>query len=61
MVEVPHYPFLEMPAYPRSILRTASALNDLLGLGLDLDDLRRSSEVVEGKLNALAEENETFR
>jgi proteasome assembly chaperone (PAC2) family protein len=61
VVEVPHYPFLEMPAYPRSILRTASALNDLLGLGLDLDDLRRSSEVVEGKLNALAEENETFR
>ena len=61
VVEVPHYPFVEMSAYPRSILKTTSALNDLLSLGLDLADLRRAAEAVEGKLNSLAEENETFR
>jgi predicted ATP-grasp superfamily ATP-dependent carboligase len=61
VVEVPHYPFVEMPAYPRSILRTTSALNELLDLGLDLDDLRRSSQIVEDRLNALVEENDTFR
>ncbi len=61
VVEVPHYPFVEMPAYPRSILKTASALNDLLDLGLDLADLRHASEVVEEKLNSLLAENDTFR
>jgi len=61
VVEVPHYPFVDMPAYPKSILRTTSALNELLNLGLDLEDLRRSSDVVTERLNAIAEENETFR
>jgi predicted ATP-grasp superfamily ATP-dependent carboligase len=61
VVEVPHYPFVDMPAYPRSILKTTSALNELLRLGLDLTDLRRSTAVVDERLNALAEENETFR
>jgi len=61
VVEVPHYPFVDMPAYPKSIARTTAALNDLLGLGLDLSDLHRAAEVVDGRLNALMEENETFR
>ncbi|MBM3501072.1 MAG: PAC2 family protein [Armatimonadetes bacterium] len=61
VVDVPHYPFVEMPAYPRSILKTTAALNDLLDLGLDLDDLRRSSATVEERLNALLEDNDTFR
>ncbi len=61
VVEVPHYPFVDMPAYPRSILRTASALNALLELDLELEDLRRSSGVVEARLNALVEENDAFR
>jgi predicted ATP-grasp superfamily ATP-dependent carboligase len=61
VAEVPHYPFVEMPAYPRSILKTTSALNDLLNLHLDLSDLIRAAEAVEAKLNGLAEENEAFR
>ena len=61
VVEVPHYPFVDMPAYPKSILKATSALNQLLDLGLDLDDLRHSSQVVEDRLNALVEENDTFR
>jgi hypothetical protein len=60
VVEVPHYPFVEMPAYPRSILLAAETLCKLTGLPLDLSDLRRSAEVVEERLNTLAQENETF-
>jgi hypothetical protein len=61
VVDVPHYPFVEMPAYPRSILRTTAALNDLLELGLDLVDLRHSSKLVQDRLDALVEENDAFR
>jgi len=61
VVEVPHYPFVDMPAYPKSILKTTSALNDLLDLGLNLEDLRRSSETVDQRLDALVEENDAFR
>lgn len=61
VVEVPHYPFLEMPTYPKSILRATSALNDLLSLHLDLSDLRQSSETAEEKLNSIMEDNDEFR
>ena len=61
VVEVPHYPFVDMPAYPKSILKTTSALNDLLNLGLDLEDLRRSADTVDQRLDALVQENEAFR
>lgn len=60
VVEVPHYPFVDMPAYPKSILRTTAALNDLLDLGLDLSDLERSADIVDGRLTALAQENDAF-
>ena len=61
VVEVPHYPFLDMPAYPRSILKTTSTLSKLLRLDLDLSDLRESADAAEEKLNAVMEENEDFR
>lgn len=61
VVEVPHYPFLEMPTYPRSILKTTSTLNELLGLDLDLTDLEQAAAEADRKLNALMEQNDEFR
>lgn len=61
VVEIPHYPFLEMPTYPRSILKTAGTLDDLLGLGLDLTDLEEASEEADRKLAAVMEDNDEFR
>ena len=60
VAEVPHYPFLEMSTYPKSILRTTSALNTLLGLDLDLTDLQEATKAADTKLNAIMEENEEF-
>ncbi|MGQ9729651.1 MAG: proteasome assembly chaperone family protein [Candidatus Zipacnadales bacterium] len=61
VVEVPHYPFIEMPAYPRSILKATAALNTLFDLQLDLSDLERAAKSVEERLNAVMEENDSFR
>jgi len=61
VVEVPHYPFLDMPTYPHSILTVAAALNRLVGLDLDLSDLEQAAAVARGKLDALAAENDEFR
>lgn len=61
VVEVPHYPFLDMPTYPHSILAVASALNRLAGLNLDLSDLEEAARVARAKLDALAAENSDFR
>lgn len=61
VVEVPHYPFLEMSTYPRSILKVASVLNVLLGLELDLTDLQDATEAADAKLNAIMEDHDEFR
>lgn len=61
VVEVPHYPFLEMPSYPPSILKVAQALDDILGFGLDLSDLRASSEAAKARLDEVMAENDEFR
>ncbi|HUS80616.1 MAG TPA: PAC2 family protein [Armatimonadota bacterium] len=61
VVEVPHYPFLEMPTYPRSIHTVTSALDSLLGLALDLGDLERAADAVESKLSEVMAENDEFR
>lgn len=60
VVEVPHYPFLDMPTYPHSILTVAAALGQLTGLDLDLSDLRAATAVAREKLDALAAENADF-
>jgi proteasome assembly chaperone (PAC2) family protein len=61
VVEVPHYPFLEMSTYPKSILRVTSALNILLGLSLDLTDLQDAADAADTKLNAAMEDHKEFR
>ena len=61
VVEIPHYPFLEMPTYPHSIRKIASTLNDVLGLELDLTDLTEATAEADAKLNALMATNEDFR
>jgi 16S rRNA C1402 N4-methylase RsmH len=50
-----------MPTYPRSILKTTSTLNELLGLDLDLTDLEQAAAEANRKLNALMEQNDEFR
>ena len=61
VVEVPHYPFLDMPTYPKSILKATSALNELLHFDLRLADLYEATDVAEAKLNAIMEENDEFK
>ncbi|MCD6362078.1 MAG: PAC2 family protein, partial [Armatimonadetes bacterium] len=61
VVDIPHYPFVEMPTYPRSILRALDVVGRLLGLELDLSDLRAADDAVRSKLDAVMEENEEFR
>jgi len=60
VVEVPHYPFLDIPAYPASILRVTSVLAEWLGLDLQLSDLRRATNGLREQLDRLMEENEEF-
>lgn len=61
VAEVPHYPFVEMPSYPPSIVRIVSALQDILGLELELSDLKASAQVALSRLDELREENADFR
>lgn len=61
VVEVPHYPFLEIPTYPAGILAAINLLSELLGLDLDTADLGRASRGVEASLNELMEQNDDFR
>lgn len=61
VVEVPHYPFLDMPTYPHSILTVIEALNNLLGLGLDVSDLQEAAAAARSKLDDLMADNEAFR
>lgn len=60
VVEIPHYPFLEMPSYPRSILKAVATLDRLLDLGLDLSDMEQSAAEAGARLDALMEENDEF-
>lgn len=60
VVEVPHYPFLEMPTYPQSILKATSALQQLVGVELDLSDLERAAQAARRKLDELMDTNEDF-
>jgi hypothetical protein len=39
VVEVPHYPFLEMNTYPRSILSVVARLEQILGINTDCERL----------------------
>lgn len=61
VVEIPHYPFLDMPTFPRSILKTTATLCDLLGIELDLSVLNEAALDAGRKLDALMEENNEFR
>lgn len=61
VVEVPHYPFLDMPGYPKSIIRIMSVLGELTGLATDLSGLRRSADQAEAQLQRLMDENSEFK
>lgn len=60
VLEVPHYPFLDMPAYPKSILKAVSVLCRLLDLDIPSPDLVTAADRTEDKLNEAMAENEAF-
>jgi predicted ATP-grasp superfamily ATP-dependent carboligase len=60
VAEIPHYPFIEMPTYPRSIVTVVAALRSLLGLDLDMTELMDAADVVERRLNEVMADNEEF-
>ncbi|MFP4248440.1 MAG: PAC2 family protein [Armatimonadota bacterium] len=61
VAEIPHYPFLEMPTFPRSILKTTSILAELIGLDVKFDELTEAAAEADRKLDELMEENDEFR
>jgi len=61
VVELPHYPFLDIPTYPASLLRVASLLAEWLGLDLPLAELRRAAAAVGKQLDDLMAQNDDFR
>ncbi len=61
VVEIPHYPFIEMPTYPRSIVTIVAALRSILGLDLDMTELMDAADVVARRLNEVMDENHEFR
>ena len=60
VVDVPHYPFLDLSTYPKSILKVTSVLNELLQLDIGLLDLRESAARTEDRLNEVMAENPEF-
>ncbi|NLO07310.1 MAG: PAC2 family protein [candidate division WS1 bacterium] len=60
VVEIPHYPFLEIVTYPRSIRRMVATLDRILGIGLDLSDLDASVELADMKLKEAVASSEEF-
>jgi len=60
VLDVPHYPFFDMPRYPKSLLKAISLLCRLLDLSIDLSDLIAASDTAEDKLNQVMEENADF-
>ena len=60
VVEIPHYPFLDMPTYPASILKVLAALSWSLKLEFDLGNLRRAETDLRRELDNLAAANEPF-
>lgn len=61
VVEVPHYPFLEMSSYPHSILVVATVLSRLLDLELPLGDLRAATADARRQLDEVMHENRDFQ
>ncbi len=61
VVEVPHYPFLEMPSHPTSILKAVKSLATLLDLQVDMAPLESNARKTDEALAQLMAENEEFR
>jgi len=60
VLDVPHYPFLDMPTYPKSMLKAISVLSRLLDLELSLSDLIAAADTTEDRLNEVMGENKEF-
>lgn len=61
VVEVPHYPFLEMPSFPLSIARALASVADLVGIDIDLSDLEADARKTDAALTRIMGENREFR
>jgi predicted ATP-grasp superfamily ATP-dependent carboligase len=60
VVEIPHYPFLQIPIYAPAILRALSILRDLTGITTDTTGLHGLQEKTMQGLKELKEENHEF-
>jgi len=61
VVEVPHYPFIEMPSYPASIAKVASKLHELVQAPTDLTELQQAAGEMREQLDKLMDDNEEFK
>lgn len=60
VVEIPHYPFLQIPIYAPAILRALDLLADFTGIVTDTSGLRELTEKTMRGLRELMEENQEF-
>ncbi len=60
VLDVPHYPFLDMPTYPKTMLKAIAVLSRLLDLELNLSDLIAASDRTEDQLNEVMADNREF-
>jgi len=61
VVEIPHYPFLQIPTYPASVVKAMSVLGDWLALDFPLSDLKQAQGAVAEQLDDIMEENGEFK
>jgi hypothetical protein len=60
VVEIPHYPFLQIPIYAPAILRVLSILQDLTGIQTDTTGLQSLEAKTMRGLGELMQENQEF-
>jgi proteasome assembly chaperone (PAC2) family protein len=60
VAEIPHYPFLDLPTYPKSMLAMCVALNSVLDIEIDLETLYDATAQVERQLDETMQDNDEF-
>ncbi|MCE5217430.1 PAC2 family protein [bacterium] len=61
VVDIPHYPLLEIPTYTPSLVRGISVASQLLGIRVDTSGLQETAQAIRTRLKELMGENEEFR
>jgi len=61
VADIPHYPFLDMPTYPRGLLKVVATLKELLHIEIDVSDLEEAATRVQEQLNKVMADSPEFQ